>query len=207
MQQDVIERLFSIEDSISSAFSGDLFALKEFLGFHWEYTHLNHLSLGLHANSGISFESLSTKTKNMLKWLFVAYRVVDVAGALVSYPENPQKYEKSSDFQMQIQVRTLFPFENQHLLRVLQHFEQLEHWPSVLTSFRFAQQPSLISKGKFFRKRFSKPTHSGSKIPDGLQRGSSRANKYPIGSYIHTSNGNRGKCTNANKHCHQRTNQ
>lgn len=149
MQQDVIGRLFSIEDSISSAFSGDLFALKEFLGFHREYTHLNHLPLGLQANSGVSFESLSTKTKNMLKGLFVAYRAVDVAGALVSYPENPQKCEKSSDFRMQIQVRTLFPFENQHLLRVLQHFEQLEHWPSVLTSFRISQQPSLFIKGKF----------------------------------------------------------
>ena len=94
MQQEFSEKLLAFENTISSASNGDGLALRRFLGFQRDYTHLRHLPLQPETNSGVLTSSLSSKNRSVLSMLLAAYRIVDIATALKFHPELPLTYEK-----------------------------------------------------------------------------------------------------------------
>lgn len=109
LQQELSEKIISIESLIASSNHGDGFSLRQFLGFERDYTHLNaflqaHADV-LQAQVKPILTSLSAKNRVVLNMLFLSYRVMDIAASLEGYPRGI-KYEKKGDFRSKIQVST-----------------------------------------------------------------------------------------------------
>lgn len=107
MGQNFSEKVLAFESMIASASHGDAFDLRLFLGFEREYTHLDHLQQPAQGKGLDRITTLSSKNKNALANLLVAYRMVDIAASLESQSELPIRYEKNTDVEGDIPVGTL----------------------------------------------------------------------------------------------------
>ena len=112
MKQDFTERMLALEGVISSASSGDWFALREFLGFERQYNYLSRFHIPIRAKPWSLIPSLSAKNKAFLGNLLLGYRTVDIAATLECHPELPLRYERMSDFGSGVQVEFFTLFSN-----------------------------------------------------------------------------------------------